>query len=98
MTAHHREPKTTSGFRALWPVVDETVPVPELLAEAHADLPRMARFHGTADILDAGPATLRPGRAVPGSGGARLVVTIDATIRLIARAAARHHLTKEHAA
>ena len=76
-------------FRALWPVTDETLPAVDLLAESTRDLPAVARRHGARSIVWHDAPVLREGRSVPGSGGAAVVVTIDAWVRLTTRAAAR---------
>lgn len=75
-----------SVLRAIWPITDETVPARELIAEARADLPTVARRHGlviTGDLATC-PVRIAQGRGVPGSGGAHrvLIAEIDAeTIR-----------------
>lgn len=66
-------------FRAIWPVVDESVPLKELLDEAAADLPAVARRHGLVVRSALHPRVAR-GRDVPGSGGADLVVLIDVEV------------------
>lgn len=82
-------PGPLSRFRALWPVTDPTVPAVDLLAEAQADLPAVARRHGARNIVWHAAPVLREGRSTPGSGGAAVVVTIDALVRLTTRAAHR---------
>jgi hypothetical protein len=60
----------------VWPVVDEALLVrPDvLIAEAMADLPRLAH-QLRAELTGAPPRiSIRPGREVPGSGGASWVV------------------------
>lgn len=75
---------TPHVFRAIWPVVDATIPFGQLLLEAHADLPKVAARH-RAELT--GPATwaLRPGGQVPGSGGHPVVLVATAPATPIAR-------------
>lgn len=64
-------------FRAVWPVVDGSAPVDQLRAEALADLPNvLVRAHCRAVGNRASFAITR-GDAVPGSGGAPLVVVVE---------------------
>ncbi|NYD87794.1 hypothetical protein [Cellulomonas oligotrophica] len=67
-------------FRAVWPVDDPQAAPSELLTQAAADLDAVAGRHALA-VTHAGPPRLMPGRAVPGSGGAALVVVIDALVQ-----------------
>lgn len=54
-------------LRCLWPVVDPSIPLRELLAEAAADLPEVAtRAH--AKVTGPGRWSMAPSEAVPGSG------------------------------
>jgi hypothetical protein len=72
-------------LRVMWPIVDETVPVEQILAEARADLPELAaRAH--AQIV--GPAQIRvlPSRFVPGCGGvSQRVLLLEAPAVEVAR-------------
>ena len=83
-------PGPLSRFRALWPITDPTTPLIDVLTDAVADLPAVARRHGARTVVHHAPPVIRSGRTVPGSGGAAHVVTIDAVIRLTHRTATRH--------
>ncbi|MFJ7748686.1 hypothetical protein ACIQXM_01870 [Arthrobacter sp. NPDC097144] len=62
-----------STFQAVWPVVDSAVPLPDLYAEAAADLGRVAARHGVR--LTGEPTfKIRTGKKVPGSRGAARVI------------------------
>jgi hypothetical protein len=54
-------------FRAIWPVVDPTVPLRHLVAEAAADVPNVA-LRSRAEITGPGTWSMAPSEAVPGSG------------------------------
>lgn len=54
-------------FRAIWPILDETVPWADLVRQASDDLPEvLARAH--ARILRPGRFSLARSETVPGSG------------------------------
>jgi DNA polymerase-3 subunit epsilon len=53
-----------SVFRAIWPITDETVPVRDLIAEARADLPAVARRHGLVLTADVAHCAVRIARAI----------------------------------
>jgi hypothetical protein len=54
-------------FRAVWPIVDERVPLPHLEAQAEADLPLLlGQVH--ARLLERGVFKVADSRTVPGSG------------------------------
>ncbi|WP_402465717.1 hypothetical protein [Isoptericola aurantiacus] len=65
---------------AVWPVVDDTVALDDLLAEARSDVRDVAWRHGF-ELVAAGSPVLREGRTVAGSGGAEFVVTVSAFVR-----------------
>lgn len=70
-------------FRAIWPVIDDTLPTPALLAEALDDLPAVGLRHGVRVLPKSAVARIAEGRTVPGSGGAQTVVVIDvAAVRI----------------
>jgi hypothetical protein len=68
-----------SVLRAIWPVTDDTIPTADLIAEARADLPAVARRHGLVITGDTAHCAVRiaKGRGVPGSGGARRVLIAE---------------------
>ncbi|UYM26621.1 hypothetical protein SEA_BAUER_72 [Arthrobacter phage Bauer] len=71
---------STHTFRAVWPVIDGTGTATtdaELIALAIGDLPAVAHRHN-ATIVGPPRACIADGRRVPGSGGARHVVVIEA--------------------
>jgi len=67
-------------FRAIWPVLDPTVPLLELFSDAADELPEIAR---RAHVQLAGRPrwSLQPGWQVAGSGGALFVVVVDIAAR-----------------
>ncbi len=71
-----------SRFLALWPIIDDTVPMHDVLDEARQDLPAVARRHGLRVLAHDTPL-IQPGHRTPGSGGAALVVTIRADVEPI---------------
>jgi hypothetical protein len=74
---------TGQRFEAVWPVIDlDLLRTPQaLIDEALDDLPALAR-QGRAELLDEPVrVALRPGRDVPGSGGAIWVVHAIASAR-----------------
>jgi hypothetical protein len=72
------------AFRAVWPVIDPTTPMSQLLLEGAADLPNVARRH-RAQLIGPAKYALRPGQDVPGSGGAGLVLVATAPATPIPR-------------
>lgn len=73
-----------STFQAVWPVVDSDVPLPDLYAEAAADLGRVAARHGVR--LTGEPTfKIRTGKKVPGSQGAARVIVGNVPAEEIAR-------------
>lgn len=60
-------------FEAVWPVLDPTLSPQALIDEALADLPRLAA-QARAQLTGRPRIAVRPGREVPGSGGATWVV------------------------
>ena len=64
-------------FLAVWPIVDDTIPLPDLIAEATADLPAVA-MRANAQLVSRPSWSVRPGSAVPGSGGAATVLVCEA--------------------
>jgi len=75
-----KPPTPTHAFRAVWPIVEGTGTATtnaELIAQAIGDLPNVAHRHG-ATIIGAPRACIADGRRVPGSGGARHVIVIEA--------------------
>lgn len=74
-----RAPLAVHHYRALWPVLDEARPLTDLIEEAKRDLPgllRMARLRGVGAVR----WSQRPGRDVPGCGGARTVLLADVAV------------------
>lgn len=67
---------TRHVFRAIWPVLDWTMPPLDLLTEAAADLETLAR-RAHADLSGRPRWSIQPGAQVPGSGGAMFVVVVD---------------------
>lgn len=55
-------------FRALWPIVDATVPGQQLAAEVSGDLPELQR-RARAQVTGPGRFFVAPSASVPGSGG-----------------------------
>jgi hypothetical protein len=73
-----------STFQAVWPVIDSDVPLPELYAEAAADLGRVAARHGVR--LSGEPTfQIRTGKNTPGSQGAARVILANVPAEEIAR-------------
>lgn len=71
-------------YRAIWPVLDESLPLTDLIDEANRDLPQLLRRSRLRAA--ARPRwCLRPGRDVPGSGGARTVLVCDVAVAQIPR-------------
>lgn len=62
-------------FRAIWPVIDQR-PLHVLVCEAKPDLPRLLAVH-RARPLSRPSWALRPGREVPGSRGADVVLVME---------------------
>ncbi|MCF6376918.1 hypothetical protein L2K70_04820 [Nocardioides KLBMP 9356] len=56
-----------SMFRAIWPIVDESMPYADLCREATADLPRLIT-QAKARLLRPGGFSIAPAAQVPGSG------------------------------
>lgn len=54
-------------FRAVWPIVDETIPFPDLCREANAEIPRLAA-QARAQLTRVGRFLIAPSDLVPGSG------------------------------
>jgi hypothetical protein len=74
------KPEPTHTFRAVWPVIEDTgtaTTVAQLIQQALDDLPNVANRHG-AQIIGTARGGIHDGRRVPGSGGARHVVVIEA--------------------
>ena len=63
----------TTVLQAIWPITDESLALHELIAQATPELPRIAAF-AHAKIVGPPAWSIRPGRTVPGSGGARSVL------------------------
>ena len=72
-------------FRAVWPLVDETVQFRQIVIEAQAELPRVA-YHARAEVIGAGRWTVVRSSKVPGFGNTteRLLV-FEAPARQVAR-------------
>lgn len=62
-----------STFQAVWPIIDSDVPLPDLYAEAAADLSRVAARHG-ARLTGEPTFKIRTGKNTPGSQGAARVI------------------------
>ncbi|NWL13278.1 hypothetical protein DM793_18600 [Paenarthrobacter nitroguajacolicus] len=79
----HTEPapaSPTHTFRAVWPVIEgegTATTVAQLIRQAIDDLPNVANRHG-AKIIGTARGGVHDGRRVPGSGGARHVVVVEA--------------------
>lgn len=92
-------------FRAVWPIVDETVPFPDLLREASAEISTLATQAG-ARLTRPGRFLIAPSDLVPGSGRVTAwVLVYDAPATLIIRASVtavsvreRTYLTNDHRA
>ena len=82
----------THTFRAVWPVIEGAGTAQtnqELILQAIGDLPNVAHRH-QAKIVGPPRACIADGRRVPGSGGAREVVIIEAPA-VTAAARGYHH-------
>lgn len=60
-------------FRAIWPVLDPSRLLQDLIAEASQDLPRVALM-AHAEITGRGRWSMRPAAEVPGSGNVTATV------------------------
>lgn len=77
-------------YRAVWPLLSEAGrrPLRELVAEAESDLPWMlAVAHVRRAAVGRPRWTIRPGRDVPGSGGAPEVLVLDLPVVRVPRGA-----------
>jgi hypothetical protein len=70
--------KPTHVLRAIWPVLEPTTPLPDLIAQA--DLHAIAR-QAHATITGRPRWAIRPGTDIPGSGGHPLVLIAEAPAR-----------------
>lgn len=72
-------------YRGVWPVLDRR-PLHELIAEAEGDLPWMlALSRVERTVWGRLRWSIRPGRDVPGSGGAAEVLVVDMPVARVAR-------------
>ena len=58
----------THLFRAMWPIPDTTSSFPELMAQAYAEVPHLARMQRASIVGDAGKFSVALSKDVPGSG------------------------------
>ena len=80
MTKPKPAPPSTHTFRAVWPIIDGAGTAEtdhELILQAIGDLPNVAHRH-QARIVGPPRACIADGRHVPGSGGHRHVIVIEA--------------------
>jgi hypothetical protein len=63
-------------FRAIWPVLDETTPLLELLSDASDELPAITR-RAHVELAGRPRWSIQPGWQIPGSGGAMFVVVCE---------------------
>jgi hypothetical protein len=68
-------------YRGIWPVLDESRPLRDLIAEAETDLPWLLATSRVERSLWGRPRwSKRPGRDVAGSGGAAEVLVVDLSV------------------
>lgn len=75
-------PAVSARFQAIWPVVDRTMSLSDLIPEARADLPGMLARHRVQLVhgLSSVRWSIRLGRDVPGSAGAVEVLVADCPV------------------
>lgn len=74
-----------SAFRAVWPIVDESVPFAEMCKQARADLPMLAA-QAKARLSGRGRFIIAPSDMIAGSGRVtELVLVYDGTAHPIER-------------
>lgn len=75
---------TPQGWRAFWPVLNDGLPLADLMAKAQRDLPAVARRH-RVELVGRQRWSIRPGQDVPGSAGAEWVVVCESCALVVER-------------